>query len=380
MGPFRVAVVTNVLPHYRAAFYRCLFQNGDIDVRIFCQASIPGMTLKLVHDQFRDHVTLVTSLCMKREWLGWQRLPWRRLLSSFDVLFVLGNPRIVSNVVLASLARGLSKPVVIWGQAHTAGARPLTERLRLWWWRWFDNLFVYTDGEAFRLKARGFGRHHVVGMNNGLDQRRIDEAVAGWDEQRLTGWRQREGVAERTQVLSCARLEPKNHFDLWLAAMPAVISRHPDLLWCVIGDGPERQNLEVRARQLGVATHVRWLGGIFDESELAPWFRSSELLVHPAGIGLTLLHAFGYGIPVVTHDDAATQMPEFDAFVAGETGLLYRRGDVASLATAVCQCLADEPARIRMGERGRQIARNQYNVEVMAGRFADMARHAGAGR
>ena len=373
-----MAVVTNVLPHYRAEFYRCLFQRKDMDVSIFCQASIPGMNLKLVHDQFRDHVTLVTSLCMKRERLGWQRLPWRKLLSSFDVLFVLGNPRIVSNVVLASLARGLSKPVVIWGQAHTAGAGPLTERLRLWWWRWFDNVFVYTDGEARWLKARGFERQHVVGMNNGLDQRSIDEAAAGWDQQRLAAWRQREGVAERTQVLSCARLEPKNRFDIWLAAMPAVISRHPDLLWCVIGDGPERQGLEARARQLGVATHVRWLGTIFDEPGLAPWFLSSHLLVHPAGIGLTLLHAFGYGLPVVTHDDSGTQMPEFDAFVPGETGLLYRRGDVASLATAVCQCLADEPARLRMTERVREIARNQRNVQVMAERFADMARHAEA--
>src|SRR2546426_11919401 len=144
----RVAIVTNVLPPYRAEFYRRLFQRNDLSVRVFCQAAIPGRNLALVHDRFADHVTIVSSACLNGERLGWQWLPWRRLLKAYDVLFVYGNPRVVSNVVLASLARALGRPVVLWGQAHTAGAGAHTERLRLRWWRWFDNLFVYTDGEV----------------------------------------------------------------------------------------------------------------------------------------------------------------------------------------------------------------------------------------
>ncbi len=377
----RVAVVTNVLSHYRDEFYRLLFRRDDLDVTVYCQASIPGENLKLIHGQFPDRVTLVPTGCLRNELLAWQRLPWRRLLSSFDVVFVDGRPRVVSNVVLSVLAKALGRPTVLCGQAHSAGAGALTERLRLWWWRRFQNLFVYTDHEARWLRDhRGFRRHHVVGMNNGLDQRRIDEAAAAWDDRRLAAWRERQGVAGRTQVLSCTRLGPKNRFDLWLEAMPAVIFRHPDLSWCVIGDGPERPSLEAQARKLGIESNVRWLGQILEEEELAPWFVSSRLLVHPAAIGLTLFHAFGYGLPVITHDDRATQGPEFAAFVEGETGLLYRGADVASLADAVCRCLADEAARCRMGTRARQIAREDYNVHVMAERFVAMAKRAGAGR
>src|SRR6266516_2220577 len=163
----RVAIVTNVLPHYRAEFYRRLFQREDLSVTVFCQAAIPGSNLALWHDRFADHVTIVSSAGLKGERLGWQWLPWRRLLTAYDVLFVYGNPRVVSNVVLASLARALGRPVVLWGQAHTAGAGALTERLRLRWWRGFDKLFVYTDGEVGWLRSRGFARQHIVGMNNG---------------------------------------------------------------------------------------------------------------------------------------------------------------------------------------------------------------------
>lgn len=375
----RVAVVTNVLPHYRSAFYERLVRRSELELRVFCQTSIPGMNLKLVHGDFPDHVTVVSAACMKQERLCWQWLPWRSLLTSFDVLFVLGNPRVVSGVLLATLGRAIGKRVVLWGQAHTANAQAKTERLRLWWWRWFDHLFVYTEGEARWLKSQGFRRQDIVGMNNGLDQRRIDAAIDRWDAERLAAWRQKEGLVGKALVLSCARLEPKNQFELWLNAMPAVTARYPDLIWCVVGDGRERQALEAASRRNGVEPHVRWLGEVLEEDELAPWFLTSRLLVHPAAIGLTLLHAFGYGLPVVTHDDRSGQMPEFDAFVPGETGLLYRRGDVADLAETVCRGLGNEAGRRHMGQRAQQVAREQYNVDVMVERFVGLAKRA-AGR
>jgi len=371
----RVAVVTNVLPHYRGAFYDRLFQRRDLDVHVFCQRAIPGMNLETVHARF-PRVSLVPAMSLSRERLAWQWLPWARLLSSFDVLFVSGNPRVVSNVVLATAARVLGRPVVLWGQAHTANADPRTERLRHWWWRRFRNLFVYTDGEARWLRGRGFTCHHIVGMNNGLDQRRIDAAAASWTPERLHAWRRQEGLEGRAVVLSCARLEPKNRFDLWLSAMPAVIARVPDLLWCVIGDGEERRVLEARGRDLGLDRHVRWLGALVDEDRLAPWFLASRLLVHPEAIGLTLLHAFGYGLPVVTQDDPAGQMPEFDAFVPGRTGMVYRRGDAADLGDTVGRCLRDDKVLDRMGDEARRIAREAYNVDVMVERFVAMAMHA----
>jgi glycosyltransferase involved in cell wall biosynthesis len=374
----RVAVVTNVLPHYRSKFYEDLFRRVDVEVRVFCQASIPGTVLRVDHERFHDRVTLVPYVGMNRERIGWQRLPWRELLSSFDVLFVLGNPRVLSNLALATWARLVGKPVILWGQAHTAGANPFTEGLRRSWMSLFDHLFLYTDGEVRRWKARGFRRQHVMGMNNGLDQDKIDEAAAAWRPEQLDEWRQREGVGGRTLVLTCTRLEPKNHLESWIEAMPEVIARHPELLWAVIGEGPERPRLESCVRERELDRHVRWVGSLFEESRLAPWFLTSKLLVHPTGIGLSLLHAFGYGLPVVTADDADIQMPEFDAFVPGETGILYRNGDVESLASAVAECLGDEPRRERMGRRARQIAREDYNSRVMVERFTEIAKQAAA--
>ena len=194
----KVAYVTGLMPHYRAPFYERLFERTDLDVHVFCQDTARGVNLTLVHDRFPDRVTTVPTFSTHCERLVWQRLPWRRLLSQYDVLFVAGNPRMVSTVILTILALALRRPVVLFGQAHTADSNAFTERLRLAWWRRFRHLFVYTEGEAARLKARGFTTHHIVGMNNGLDQRRIDAVVREWTPERLAAWRTRQDLDGRT--------------------------------------------------------------------------------------------------------------------------------------------------------------------------------------
>jgi glycosyltransferase involved in cell wall biosynthesis len=373
MVKMRIAVVTNVLPHYREAFYRELFRRPEVAVTVYCQDSIPEMNLTTVHHAFPENVRIVRATLGPREIIGWQHLPWRRLLSDYDVLFVYANPRILSNVALASLARLLGRAVVLWGPARSAGATGLGARIRLMWWRCFKSLFVYTDREVEWLRERGFSRQHIVGMNNGLDQRKIDAAARAWSRQSLHMWQTQKDIAGRLVILSCARLEPKNHFALWLEAMPNVLQRFPSALWCVIGDGHEGENLRRDAVAMGVEGAVRWLGGILNEEELAPWFLSSQLLVHPSAIGLTLLHAFGYGLPVITADDPEAQMPEFAAFTAGETGSIFQRGCATSLARAVCELLDDPALRATMAANARRVAREQYNTAIMADRFVGVA-------
>lgn len=373
MNKLRVAIITNVIAHYREAFYRELFQRSDVDVTVYCQPSIPGLNLKPVHHLFSKHVQMMKYIGLSREHFGWQFLPWRELLQKHDVFFVQGNPRVLSNIVFSCISRLAGKRVVIWGQAHTASANRTFELIRLCWWRCFKTLFVYTDKEAEWLRAGGFKSHRIIGMNNGLDQKKIEAASLRWNTSNLDLWCKQKGLQGRIVVLSCARLEPKNAFYVWIEAMPRVIKKHPNLLWCVVGEGVEGESLRDKARQYGVDGSILWLGSVSDEEVLAPWFLTAKLLVHPSAIGLTLLHAFGYGLPVITHDDADKQMPEYAAFVDGNNGRTYRYGDSEDLARVVDETISQPMFLKELGLNAMRVAREQYNCEVMADRFVETA-------
>ena len=240
------------------------------------------------------------------------------------------------------------------------------------WWRRFKYHIVYTDNIAERLRRGPLRGRYVVGMNNGLDQKAIDSEITRWSEDRLRTWRKDQGLDGRVIVLSCGRLFPKNQFDRGLDAIARLRQKYPDVVWCVIGDGPEREQLHARAKALDLQDNVRWLGAIFDEEKLAPWFLSSRVQLHPSGIGLSLFHAFGYGLPVITHDDPDHQMPEFDALQDMENGLLYRYGDKESLADALERLLDDPELARNLGAQAQKCCREVHNVDVMAARFKEI--------
>ena len=327
----KIAIVIDSVPSYRRDFYRRLLSDPDIELTVFCQSHVKGFNLSLIHKELGDNFIEVPFVSTGNHSAVWQRLPVGRLWREFDAYFFLGNPRIVSSLVWGTLFRALGRKVIIWGQAHTAGANPTTEAIRLAWWKLFRNHLVYTDAEVDYLRERGFGSRHVVGMNNGLDQDLIEAAKGRWPDEKLAAWARDKGLSGKTVLLSCARLVEKNRFDQMIDSLPALAARHEDLVWCVIGTGDQDASLRERAEQKGVADHIVWVGELYGEDDLAPWFLSSRLLVHPGAIGLTLMHGFGYGLPVITHDNLAFQMPEIAAFEDGVNGALFRENDPESL-------------------------------------------------
>jgi glycosyltransferase involved in cell wall biosynthesis len=367
----RVAVVIDSVPNYRRGFYRRVLASSDVDLTVYCQSQIKGFNLQLIHKELGANFIEVPFISTGNHSVAWQRLPVRHLWKNFDVYFFHGNPRIVSTLVWATLFRLLGKKVIIWGQAHTAGANAATEAIRLVWWR-----LVYTEAEVEYLRQRRFHKQRIVGMSNGLDQNHIERVKESWDTARLTAWQEKNGLTGKTVILSCARLIEKNCFHLMIEGLPRLVETRPDLLWCVIGNGSAQAELNRKAKQLGVADHIVWVGELYGEEDLAPWFMSSRFLVHPGAIGLTLMHAFGYGLPVVTHDNIDFQMPEIAAFEDGVNGCYFRENDTASLLDTISSLLDDPDRATRMSEAALDTVRSRFNTDIMAERFIGIAQQA----
>lgn len=374
----KVAIITNVLPNYRGDFYHTLHSRLGSDLTIYCQAHIPGLNLKTIHNEFKGCVRLVRSISISRERLSYQFLPFNELLSGYDIYFFYGNPRVISNVLMATLLRIIGKKVVIWGQLHTAGANKVYEDIRLCWWRIFKYVFLYTDSSAERLRTKnGFKKHCVIGMNNGLNQKLIEAEKSSWSAAKISRWKIDHQLDSCTLLLSCARLEEKNSFPLMLEALTVLIAKMPMLRWCVIGDGPAREALKAQTESLGLNKHVQWIGPIYEENELAPWFLSASVLVHPGAIGLSLLHAYGYGLPVITHDNDEHHMPEIAALTACNQALRFHESDTLDLAEKIQQALIDKETLAEISAAALNAARFKYNTDVMVDRFCSVIAAAG---
>lgn len=110
---------------------------------------------------------------------------------------------------------------------------------------------------------------------------------------------------------------------------------------------------------------VQFVGPVYDEHALAPWFLTADVFCYPSNLGLSVLHAFGYGVPVVTGDREDRNPPEWHTVESGTNGLLFAAGSVTELAGALDTLFKDEALRRRYGEAGRQRVLTNYSVEHM---------------
>jgi len=369
----RIAILTNIIPTYRKGFYDLLFENKDLSVTVYCQSHIPGMNLKSIHDLYGKNVRLVKMISARGEKFAWQFLPWIEIYKNYDVIFLQGNPRYLSDVFYGIFLKIFRKKIVLWTMAHSYGANPLNERLRLLWSRIFRHIFVYTDAEVDYLRDRGFNNNYILGMNNGLNQKSIDQSIQNWSEQKLKEWCIDKKLTDKIILLSCARLEKKNKFDLFVKVLPRVVNYFPEVIWCIIGDGIEKVNLETQIAQAGLEKYVLFVGELYDEEKLAPWFLTAKLFIHPASIGLGLMHAFGYGLPVITSSNKLMHGPEFGAFIDNETGRVYSENNISDFVNTINDLLLNGSTRVKMKETVIEIARKKFNVDIMVERFVRIA-------
>lgn len=173
-------------------------------------------------------------------------------------------------------------------------------------------------------------------------------------------------------VLFVGRLVERKGVDVLLRAAARLRERYR-LRVVVVGEGPERNHLEDLARQLGLEQLVEFRGRVTDE-ELARCYGSASVFVLPAvvdrrgeteGLGVVLLEAMSYGVPVV-----ATRVGGIPDIVEdGANGLLVEAGDAEALAGALAKVAEDRALASRLGEAGRRTGENRFGWERITDRW-----------
>ena len=179
------------------------------------------------------------------------------------------------------------------------------------------------------------------------------------------------GARNPNKLLFVGRLTQQKGLDLLLKTLVLL----PQAMTLdVVGDGPERQSLESFARELGVATRVRW-HGMLQQSALTSHYRSAAALVVPSadeGLGLVAVEAMLCETPVVAFESGG--LP--DVVQHERTGLLVRERAPETLADAIQQLLGMPDAGRGLGAAGRLHALATFAPESVARRYIDIYQRA----
>ena len=321
--PIRVLIVQPSLAKYRAPVYRALARRPGISLRVW-YGDEPGIT-NVTPEGFDAELKPMRVRQVLGQETRWHSAQVEAARShDVDVLVLSWGSRYLSLLPALNAARRNRIPTVLWGHGYSKSESRLKRLVRDLFARPATCLMFYDHRTADRAIGDGWPADRVYVAPNAIDLTPVEEATAAWtaDPSRLANFRAEYALDGLEPIVFVSRLLPENRVDLLVEAVARLAPRRRELVAILVGDGPERGPLEELAERRGVAGQVRFLGAIFDENQLAPWDALEQALRLPSAIGLSLLHAFGYGLPAVTSADIAAQNPEIVALEDGVNGRL----------------------------------------------------------
>ena len=192
--------------------------------------------------------------------------------------------------------------------------------------------------------------------------------VINWQSELESAVRNGAGASHPT-VLCVARMYPRKNIRSLIAATRLLVDTGQQLAVRIVGDGPERRQLERMTHGLELTNIVTFAGQV-SHDRLVAEFATCDVFCLPSlqeGFGIVYLQAMASGRPVVGLRASST--PELVEH--GVNGLLAHPHDDADLADALRRLLDDEALRIAMGAVNPQKAR-EFDVLSTTRRLLDL--------
>ncbi len=242
-------------------------------------------------------------------------------------------------------------------------------RLKLRWWllgHFCQQVIAVSEGtRQHYIRMGDLKPDKVITIYNGIDLSRFTFQ----NEAERLAKREALGIPPEAPLLTTvAVLRPPKGIQYLIEALPAILEAVPETYYLVVGDGQHRHTLKELARAHKVTDRIIFTGVRNDIPDL---LAISDLFVLPT---------LGEALPTVLAEAMAAQKPIVVSNVGGvpemvehgRNGLLVPPADPARLAEACLQLLQNPDQAHAMGQTGREIVEQRFNIRKQVQRLGDL--------
>jgi glycosyltransferase involved in cell wall biosynthesis len=317
----RVIILQRVVPHYRMPIYRRLAD--ELGWEIVFGRNVASKNLELVSDAPFLHPV---------DYRPWSKagttryiVPVSRILEKFkpDAIVAEGAPGMTSTWELGARRLLGGTTLMFWSIGYDPNSPREPDRL-VSPYQW-PYLLAYGLADAMIL----YGQEGVNFLRRFYPRKPMFVAANTLDMEELQQHRDSTTPAPRIgrpELLTVARLTPSKNVVGLVKSFLAFRRKFPDAALKIVGDGPDRPNVEAAAGdQLGRS--VVMVGPSFDETETARHMLAADFFVVAGRVGLSINHALGYDLPTLAFDrgpNGPQHGSEFHYLIDGMTGFVVR--------------------------------------------------------
>ena len=246
--------------------------------------------------------------------------------------------------MVLQLTDRIAVPLVV--TLHTVLAKPNPDQMRV-----MRRLIAH----ASKLVIMSERSRELLGSVYGADSEQIVLIPHGVPDRpfgRSTQFKSKLGFEGRDVLLTFGLLSPGKGIEAVIAAMPAIIEKHPNLLYCIAGathpnllaaEGESyREKLKTLASTLGINRHIHWLDTFLETDLLLDLIEATDIYITPytgaeQSTSGTLSYALALGKAVVS-----TPYVHAVELLSDDHGIIVPFNDNGAIAAEVIGLLNDK--------------------------------------
>jgi len=222
--------------------------------------------------------------------------------------------------------------------------------------RWTDKTIAVSKPVSDFLSRRGFDKKKIVIVPNGID-----------DEFFKTKLIEKPDCLPIIIGTVASLNEVKNYRNIILAISKIKQeSKDFNFIYQIIGEGPQRKNLENLVERKKLAKTVYFLGRVPSTAERMRHFGIYLNASKSETFGLAVVEAMAMGLPVVVSEIPALE------FVVGDAGLYLNPADTDDIKKKIIRILSNNDLRKQLGEKGKKRAKEEFSSEKMIKRISEI--------
>jgi len=343
----RVAWLHPVIAHYRVPILNKVESDVRLEVTHFAGDESSGVSVADASGEVEGRVVRLTNVRIPRRPNVIYAIGWSRVVrGGFDVVLTSEAVHNVVNWLLLLLRPFFDYKLIVVGHIRPSGdAMRLATNLRRSYVRRADGIIAYSEEGARQALAWGVAKKRITVWGNTLDLDRIKKARENIEPDRIALLREKL-LGDKRAVAFLGRPTPAKRPEVAIDTILELERRGFPVVLFVIGDSAEVPGLRKRAAG---SENVRFVGAEFSEERIAEYLSLSEMVFIPGAVGLSAVHAFAYGRPLLTWK-LAPHRPEMEAARHGWNCCLVEECSAAAFADAIVKLLTDKGELARLAE------------------------------
>jgi phosphatidyl-myo-inositol dimannoside synthase len=216
-----------------------------------------------------------------------------------------------------------------------------------------DYIIIIADFLKEKLKEYGISERKVIKIMPGVD---FNSFKPGLNTDNL---RKKLNLENKKIILSCARLVKRKNHKAVIEALPNILKKIPSAIYLILSSGPEKENLKLQAKKLGLENHIIFAGEVEDK-ELPYYYNLADVFCMPSqryketgdveGFGIVFIEAQACETPTIGSNTGGIP----DAIRNNIDGFLINPENKEEIANNIIEILENEELAKKMGQTGRK--------------------------